>query len=157
MRVYETVIICQITIAYTQIYVAFILGSIFTRLEQADPAYLLRREQSGNQSGWKFCREQRRSFFLKRKIRKNHSTGMRSIFFLSVGTLSLFYRHIRRKKRDKVGRSDAALGRGLSLGRSQSLASSRVCKLRKLRSRGCPERPANRPRTVVWCWTFSDR
>lgn len=104
MRVYKTVIICQITC--TQIYVVFIPGSIFTRLGQADPAYLLRREQSGNQSGWKFCRGQRRSFLLKRKIRKNHSTGMRSIFFFSPwGLFPYFIAILGEKKRDKEGRT----------------------------------------------------
>jgi len=91
-------------------------------------------------------------FHLKRKIRKNHSTGMKSIFFSPWGLFPYFIA-ILGEKRDKVGRlSDAAY-----LCRSQSSASSRVCKLRKLRSKGCPERLANRRHTVVWRGTFSDR
>lgn len=85
-------------------------------------------------------------FHLKRKIRKNHSTGMKSIFFPSVGTLSLFYRHIRRKKRDK--RSVGARTRLISAVRKAPLHPAYVNYVNCARG-GCPERLANRHRMVV--------
>lgn len=78
------------------------------------------------------------SIFLKRKIQKNHSAGKIHFFSPVPRDFPYFIVILGEKKGDKSERSEQRSD-GAYLHRSQSLASSSVCKLHKLRSRGVPK------------------